>query len=240
MIWPSLGRLLAGVLSLRCVGCGQRTVPLCPACQAAATFEPVAVCPHCQRPQRAALVCPRCYEPDSLDGGFAAYHYVAPLGDAIRQLKYKGRRSLVAPLTEMVATRLSDGPPWLTAGRLDLIVPVPLHQTRERQRGFNQAAVLAAELAPTLGLQHLPHALHRQRATRPQVGLNEAARQQNVVGAFAPGPEAAALAGRRVLLFDDVYTTGATLRECVRAARAAGASKVYALTIARAKSGDRR
>ncbi len=224
-------RLLSGLLAGRCVGCGRSGAAICSTCLTQASYPAHLTCPQCRRPQQEALTCTRCRQPQSLVGGYAAYDHSAPIKQAIWELKYKGRRSLVAPLAGLVAKRLAAGPLWLRPDRLDLLVPVPLHPARERERGYNQAAVLAAALAPALGITYTTQLLHRQRATRPQVGLGMAARLTNVAAAFTASGD---LRGKRVLLFDDVYTTGATLRDCARALYAAGVSRVYALTVARA------
>jgi ComF family protein len=99
---------------------------------------------------------------------------------------------------------------------------VPLHAARERERGYNQAAALADALAATLAAPRLPRALRRLRATRPQAQLSERERRANLAGAFGL-ERPASLAGRRVLVVDDVMTTGATIAACLEALRAAGA-----------------
>ena len=111
----------------------------------------------------------------------------------------------------------------------DCAVPVPLHRSRHRQRGFNQAD----DLARHLGLP-VVHALQRVRATRPQAELSEARRRRNVIGAFAPARGIARCRGATIVLVDDVTTTGATLEACARTLGEAGAREVRALTAARA------
>lgn len=111
------------------------------------------------------------------------------------------------------------------------LVPVPLHRRRQRWRSFNQARLLAETLAEECGLP-VVEALVRVRPTRPQVGLAAAARERNVKGAFAARDECI-VSGATYVLVDDVYTSGATLRECARTLRAAGAGQVVAVTVAR-------
>jgi ComF family protein len=111
------------------------------------------------------------------------------------------------------------------------VVPVPLHQSRLRQRGFNQADLLARELRPRLAVGNPPGELIRTRATPPQVGHDRLWRLQNVRGAFAW--RGADLAGRSVLLIDDVATTGATLDACAEALRACGSGPVIGASVAR-------
>jgi ComF family protein len=118
---------------------------------------------------------------------------------------------------------------------VDVVVPVPLHRWRLVRRGFNQALVLARPLCREHGLACRPEILVRRRYTRPQVGLDQASRRRNVAGAFmAPPRHGRLLDQATVLLVDDVYTTGATLRECARTLLNAGAARVHALTLVRA------
>jgi len=112
---------------------------------------------------------------------------------------------------------------------VDIIAPVPLHPSRQSSRGYNQSQRLAQALSDHIGVPCRPDVLARERYTRPQVGLSRAERQTNVVGAFVGAPDL--LHDRSLLLVDDVYTTGATLRACAQAALDAGANPVYGLTV---------
>ncbi len=121
-------------------------------------------------------------------------------------------------------------PTWQgIAPTIDAIVPVPLHRERMAERGFNQSHLLAEHLGAGVGLAVQPDWLIRHRSTRPQVGLDAAGRRVNVAGAFEASPH---VAGKVLLLVDDVYTTGATLTACAHVARDAGAVGVYALALA--------
>jgi ComF family protein len=119
------------------------------------------------------------------------------------------------------------------AGEHDLVVPVPLHRDRLRWRGFNHSCLLAAPLARRLSLPLAPTVVCRKRATQPQVSLPETRRLSNVRGAFGV-PDHRRVAGRRILLVDDVYTTGATVAACATALDRAGAAVIDVLTLARA------
>ncbi len=122
---------------------------------------------------------------------------------------------------------------WLDRGlAADIIAPVPLHPSRLAERGYNQSALLARVLAAEVGVPLDERLLIRHRATAHQVGLGQAERTRNVTGAFACR---GAAAGKRVMLVDDVATTGATLEACAVALREAGATNVAALTLARAR-----
>jgi ComF family protein len=148
---------------------------------------------------------------------------------AIHALKYHGQRRVAAPLAALMAAT------WRASGaRADVIVPVPLHASRARQRGFNQANLLARELARDLGIPLRRDALTRVRPTAPQARLPRVERLRNVAGAFALRPPAtAALAGRAVLLVDDVISTGATIQAAASALRDAHPAAIYALALAR-------
>ena len=148
--------------------------------------------------------------------------------EAIHRLKYSNSQDLAAPLGEMMVSYWQDV--HLPA---DVIVPVPLHTRRLRERGYNQASLLARELGKGVGLPVLENALNRVRDTAPQVDLNTEERKENVHGAFHCPDDR--LAGKRVLLVDDVYTTGATLEACSLALKQRGVRTVWALTLARAR-----
>ena len=148
---------------------------------------------------------------------------------ALHRLKYSGERRLAGPLGEAMAGR------WREAGAGgDLLVPVPVHPKRARQRGYDQAVLLAASAARALGLPMRP-ALARIRHTVPQFELGRHARLGNVRSAFALSEEIgrSAVAGSWIVLVDDVVTTGSTLAACATALYGAGAAVVSALTVAR-------
>lgn len=159
-----------------------------------------------------------------------AGEYEGTLRDILHAFKYDGHRSLARPLGALLRTAGGD-----LLREADCVVPVPLHVARRIHRGFNQAEALARELeAPVV------HALWRRHATAPQTGLDATARRHNVRGAFVVSPLLSRrsrvrwLAGRTVVLVDDVRTTGATLNACAAVLFDAGARDVRALTVARA------
>ena len=163
-----------------------------------------------------------------------AFHS-GPLREAIHQLKYNDLRALAIPLGNLMAAGWSVLAP--ENSDFEAIVPIPLHRTRQRQRGYNQSALLARELARHLQRPVIEDSLVRIRATAPQVDLNAQARQENVRDAFRCVSRN--LSGKRVLLIDDVCTTGATLEAASSALRAGGASSVWAYTLARARGQGR-
>lgn len=152
---------------------------------------------------------------------------MTPITQLIHRFKYGRDVTLAATLGHILASSV------LAPGPHDLVVPVPLHKTRLRQRGFNQAAVLGKWLAGRRGVPLDPFVLLRTRATPTQVGLSEKERSANVAGAFAVRNRDA-VRNRSILLVDDVYTTGATVAECAKVLRRAGARRVDVLVLARA------
>ncbi len=162
----------------------------------------------------------------------AAVLYDASAREVVHRYKYHGRRGLARPMGIMLADAYER---LLEPAASDVVVPVPLHTRRLRQRGYNQAFLLAREWARHAGGQapeQAHDALVRIRWTRSQTGLSREERVENTRGAFVVvRPER--ITGKRVILVDDVYTTGATVEECARVLAKAGAKRVCALTVAR-------
>jgi ComF family protein len=152
--------------------------------------------------------------------------------EAIHALKFGHRPAVAAPLGRLLAEAAPGGLPTPPADWAEGLVPVPLHPARLAERGFNQAELLAAPCAARWRVPVLGRVLVRARPTRPQTDLDAEARRANVRDAFAV-PRPVAVAGRRLLLIDDVLTTGATITAAAGALRAAGATAVGVLTLAR-------
>lgn len=247
----AFGDLAQGLLDLvfppRCVGCGARGAVFCAACQAQVHAPPDPLCAQCGLPLQslassggapiaAPTRCPDCASgrtPAALTGLRMAAFHEGGLRKAIHAFKYEGQRRAAQPLGDLLAVAYRRYQPGGMAA--DLIIPLPLHATRERERGYNQATLLARRLATRLRLPLRADLLVRQRATPPQVGLRWQARRANVAGAFAlAGPHAAPhLVGKRILLVDDVATTGSTLNAAAQALLAAGPAAVWGLTVTR-------
>ncbi len=178
-------------------------------------------CRNCAGKWEGSGNCPRCYAWDALDGAIAAFDMEGAARRVVHGLKYRYIEALAATMAHAVA-RLP------TAGSFDIAYPVPLHRSRERGRGFNQAALILSGLGWNPG----PGSLERIRRTGTQVGLRPAERRANVSGAFRyAGPP---LDGLRAVLVDDVVTTGATANECARVLKDYGARSVRIAVFARA------
>ena len=195
------------------------TPPLCDQCGDPlptwrAISVPLARCPRCRRSSR------------FVDRARAVGAYDGALRAIVHALKYEGRRSLARPLGRLMQMRGAD-----VLEGASCVIPVPLHASRRRQRGFNQAN----DLARCLALPVVP-ALRRVRATATQTDLPSAQRHRNVRNAFAVSRSASTLRGAIVVLVDDVSTTGATLEACARVLKEARVSEVRALTAARVVS----
>jgi ComF family protein len=213
-------RLLDFALPASCVGCRREGSPLCDACRPALDAR-------LDRPGGAPLGLPLDLPPPLLQLEWCA-PYAGPVRRALRALKYDGERRLVEPLGSALARR------WRAAGAGgDAFVFVPVHEQRARERGFDQAELLARAAARHLGLPTIA-ALERSRATVAQFELDRRERSANVRRAFRlrAGAERP-IAGRWVVLVDDVVTTGSTLAECAQVLLAGGAVAVSAVTVAR-------
>lgn len=236
-LWISLRELL---LPSHCAACGSPAprddrFALCEACgRALAGLVEVLYCPRCGRgagPYSFDLdgcgMCRRKSVP--YDGVARIGPYAEPLRDLVLTYKYGRRRELGPVLGRLLAERVALAP-W--ADRVDMVVPVPLHWRRRVGRGFNQAAGLAGEVVRATRRRLVSRPLLRVRSTVHQTRLPPSRRAENVRGAFAVRGRAATLAGRRILLVDDVLTSGATMGECARTLKRAGAASVYAAVVA--------
>jgi ComF family protein len=211
---PWIDRLLNFFFPDYCVQCGQMGTLYCAPCSAQLRPYPLDDAP------------------EGLDAVAVAWLYEGGLRKAIHRMKYARIRRMAEPLGRMIATVAVERLP-----PADAVVPVPLHAERRAERGFNQAEELAREVARRCGLPLLTTGLERRRATGHQAGLSRAERRTNIAGAFvwrsAQSPPA------RIILIDDVLTTGATLVACADALRAAGSCSIYAAALARSLAQDR-
>ncbi len=232
---PTADSLIASVLNLvypsECPFCGRpprsrRLSPICPDCFRSIEKYNGPSCRLCAAPLpseygRLCGVCLKERPPFSRAICFGLYEDA--LKEAINRFKFFGAKRLSAPLGELLL-RLELPP-------ADCIVPVPLEPHGLRERGFNQTLLLSRVLSKATGIPVKTGVLYKTRRTLPQVGLSRAERAANLKGAFAVRGR---LDGKKVILLDDVMTTGATLRECSKALLRAGADEVVGLTLARA------
>jgi len=197
----------------------------CAACGAFAQ----ALCVDCRRAIESARPVFRC-DIAHIDSMVALGPFHGVLRRAVLTLKYANRLDVADEIARVLADRLApDG---------EVLVPVPLHEARLRWRGYNQAETLARALmrawqaAGPDAMQMMPAVLCRPSRTSPQSGLRQRAREENVRGAFAAGSQSKAVSGRRVVLVDDVVTTGATIRACARVLRECGATRIAVICAA--------
>lgn len=198
---------------------------MCASCRADLPWLPGPGCPHCASPTPNGAICGQCLrEPPAFDRSQALFHYAFPVDRLIQALKYREQLTL-APLAGRLLAERHQGP------LPDLWLPMPLHPNRLSQRGFNQAAEIARELARKTAVPLKPGWARRVRDTPPQAGLERTARRKNLRGAFACN---SGLAGLHVGIVDDVMTTGSTLDELARTLKRAGAREVSCVVVARA------
>ena len=224
--------LLDVIFPPRCVYCGRLGERLCVSCRKEAREIGRNICIRCGNPLTERGVCAHCRQdpPDPIKGIRGVFFYGGPISQSIRSLKYHHNRLLAPILAEYLATYIETHPI-----PIDALVPVPLHPERLAERGYNQSELLAAGVSERLAIPLQNNWLQRTRHTQPQARLDREQRLQNVAGAFSVN-ETVHLHSETILLIDDVATTGATLRACAYALRAAGAGDIWALTVARAHS----
>lgn len=226
------GRALHLLLPPRCLLCGSAGaagLDLCAACRADLVHnEPC--CPRCALPLATpAASCGNCLRhAPPFTAAWVPLRYAHPLDLLEARFKFHGDLAAGRVLGALLVAAASAQAPL----QPELIVPIPLHRARLRQRGYNQALELARPLARELGVEVAGDLLRRVRATPAQTGLDAAARRRNLRDAFALAP--AARLPAHVVVFDDVMTTGATLREAARCLRRAGVARVDVWALARA------
>jgi len=246
MLMPSaipgaVGRIATSALDLllppRCLACGGlvgQAHSLCADCWRAVSFIAPPLCACCGYPfafdEGGGALCGVCMrDPPPWDRARAAFRYDDRSRALILAFKYRDRTDAAKAFGQWMARAGEE-----LLAEADLLVPVPLHWTRLFSRRYNQAALLAQAVAKTSGVPVAPTALIRRRRTPPQTGLDRTGRRRNMRGAFAVPPRLARrVERRRIVLIDDVLTTGATAGGCVAALHDAGAASVDVLTLAR-------
>lgn len=214
----------------RCVSCGRLGKYICPKCSSIIQIIESQVCPVCERPAIKGATHPGCKTRYSLDGLTSIWVYEGPIKKAIKELKYQFVTDLAKELISLTPSRW---PNRLLEGECYVLTSVPLHWWRQCWRGFNQAEILGKMMAEKLGIKFVPELLVREKSTRPQVELRGKQRRENIADAFSVSPNILVSSYPSILLFDDVWTTGATLRTCGNILKRAGAKMVWGLTLAR-------
>ena len=211
-----------------CASCGEPGYRLCADCLEKIKFIKGKCCLWCGEPMRGPVErCPDCQaNPRPYTAMRNLADYTGVLRDCVHALKYQNNQGLGAFFSDVLALLVVEVC-WMP----DLGMPVPLSGQRLAERGYNQAACIAKPLTARLGIRYHPFGIERTRDTPSQVGLSGEARRRNVAGAFRAVPEI--VSGKRVLVVDDVMTTGSTMEACARALVAAGAQAVYCLTLGR-------
>ena len=224
-----------------CVGCGKGGALICPSCRSSLPVLAPPLCPLCGRPQASGVLRPSCINwlalsgaegsqtsgQAEIDGIRSPFRFEGTIRQAIHQFKYKNIRALAEPLAHLLNDYLLKYP---IPG--EILVPVPLHPKRLRERGYNQSSLLAGELSKLTGVPVEEDCLVRRLPTPPQAKTATVEeRRINVSEAFNCVNDS--LRNRRVILIDDVSTSGATLNSCASALKAGGAASVWGLTMAR-------
>jgi ComF family protein len=231
-------RVLDMLYPRRCIGCGRSSPEMfrhiCWDCWSDTARVEAPFCARCGDPVSGAVehefICYACSAGNpAFDAARSAARYDGVVGEALRQLKYEKALWLAPDLADILQQCLRAEYSGLF---FDLLVPVPLHHVRRRQRSYNQSGVLARELSRRIACPAAPGLLRRIRPTTSQTNLTAKQRLSNVNNAFQHNREKR-LAGRRVLIVDDIMTTGATVNACAKALKKGGAASVHVLTAAR-------
>ena len=210
-----------------CISCGREGDYICCDCSKLLSMLAPPVCPKCGRPQHNGLLCSDCTDKHTdIDGIRSPFIFEGVIRQAIHNLKYHNIRALAESLAVFLNNYIVDNPI-----PSEVLVPVPLHKKRLRERGYNQSSLLAKELSKLCGLPVISDSLVRYRYTSTQVrSANIDERLENVTGAFMCIDNS--LRNKRVLLIDDVATSGTTLNTCASTIKSTGALSVWGLTVA--------
>jgi len=224
LLWQTLDHIYPPF----CCHCGQLGHEICPGClEVIELLDQSKYCEKCGQLKHKVGNC------DIVGLHFDRIHswglYTGSLRSIVQKLKYdRGvglAKYLVPQLCSFISSRFTD---------FDAIIALPLGKKRELSRGYNQTALFAKPLAKVLGSKYLPAAVERSRETISQVGLSAKERKTNILDAFKA--DGKIVGGLRILLMDDITTTGATINECAKSLKLAGAAKVYCFTLAKAKN----
>lgn len=219
----------------KCLGCGKTGAYFCSQCLNLLSLDAERICPVCEKPSIGGQTHPRCATSRNLDGFTAIFTYKGLIKKAITKLKYRFITDLASDLIEIFLSFCGEDKSFTHfCGQKNVcLVSVPLHPKRKKWRGFNQAELLGEMIAKNLGISFNPGLLQRVKNTTPQVKLGEKEREKNIQGAFTVSPNSPVIQFSNLLLFDDVWTSGATLKEAAKVLKKNGAKSVWGLTLAR-------
>lgn len=209
-------QILNLIFPKKCIGCQKEGVWFCENC-----ISKVALC---EMPLLR-------FADSKLDGLISIAYFKEPLKEAIHAFKYDGIRELVCPLSKLAIKHLEDD--RLKFIKSFILIPIPLYKDKELERGFNQAALLTEEIAKKLNLKILKDGLVKTKKTKAQMELKGKERRENVKGTFAFIGDKKEIRNKKILLVDDVITTGSTLNEAAKVLKRAGAKVVWGLVVAK-------
>lgn len=220
-----------------CYGCGKEGLFICPDCRPKAVKAiSLLICPMCQKLSPLGLTHSKCRKTNGLDGLISYYRYSAWAKEIVKDAKFglnphwRAMKELAEEFAGKLVTRNS-----LFATREDsaAVVPIPLHWWRKMKRGLNQAEIIAKPIAESLGLPLKTDLIERSTYSLPQTLVGDKSRRSNVKKAFAVNKRTAKLPAN-IMLVDDVWTSGATMKECCRTLKSAGVKRVWGITLLRA------
>lgn len=207
-----------------CVGCGREGKYICDACQRK-LMVPVQICPMCCKPSLDGWTHPKCIRTEGIERLITGLSYPGLVQKCLKKVKYKSAWEIIAFLHGLCNFHAVES---------GVITSVPMWRQKERSRGFNQAEILSQLIADDCGMANIA-ILERTRETKPMFGLKKKERRKNIEGAFEIKSKSQLLqySNQRVILVDDVWTTGATIRECARILKQAGVKEIWGLTLAK-------
>lgn len=213
-----------------CLGCGNESQYICPSCiKNLPKIRPI--CSECERASIDGLTHFKCKKTLGLDGLVCLWPYDGVVRKAILALKYKYAKEVATELSSYIQTKLVNNNVILP--RSSVLIPIPLYFIKKNLRGFNQAEVIAKTISEKLGWDFNSKTLIRKKLRQPQTELKADVRRKNIKGVFSLSPNISISSYPNIIIFDDVYTTGSTLKEASKVLKRKGAKIVWGLTIAR-------
>lgn len=213
----------------KCFGCGKEREYICSLCYSKLR-KPLLFCPECERPSLGGKTHKDCQKTLGLDGHIYLWFYEGAIRKAIVAVKYKFALDIVKELAQKSVLELKAK----HLPKITLIVSIPSQKRRQNWRGFNQAEELAKIISPQMGWKFIPQLISKKVANLPQTQLSRQERMKNIKGVFSLNPSyKKKVEGNKFILFDDVWTTGATLKETGKILKAHGAKEVWGVTLVR-------